>query len=637
MKLAPRLLPLVFVALVAMVSTAAAQDLPWDESSEFMGSGACAMCHSSDGAANTENGQDISMPTLWRSTMMANSAKDPLWRAKVSAEVDRFPELQGVIETTCTRCHAPMSNEQAMHDGHAGYSIAEMVNDPLALDGVSCTLCHQIEPDNLGTPESFSGGYELDDARQIYGSFTGPLTGPMLNHTGYTPVYSPHVNESELCATCHTLFTARVDNEGNVGGSFPEQTPYLEWKNSIFPDSGVECQSCHMPPAEGSVDIATMPPWHTTRRAPFARHEFVGSNELMLNILKDNATELGVTATAAQFDSTLARTRRMLETQTLVLGAEHELQGDTLAVDVSVENLAGHKLPTGLPLRRMWVHLKVTGVGGATVFESGAWDENGEIIGLDETFEPHHDVITSGDQIQIYEPVMGDVDGAVTYTLLRASHYLKDNRLPPMGFSTAHSAYDTTAIFGAAADDADFNRNGAVEGTGADLVHYRVPVNGSGPFRVDVEVRFQTLKPRAAADLNNHDTPEVHAFAAMYEEADRTPTLLGALSLDVGAASPVEQGALPSPLRLNQNVPNPFNPATVISFEIDEDSPVRLDIYDMAGERVRRLLDGALGAGRHAVTWDGKDQGGTALASGIYLYRIESGGFEDVRRMTLLR
>jgi hypothetical protein len=628
---------LVFILFILGAGQAQAQNLPWDASSEFLGSGACAQCHASDGAANAENGVDISPPTLWRSTMMANSAKDPLWRAKVSAEVDRFPQLQGVIETTCTRCHAPMGNEQARHDGQDSYSIAEMVNDPLALDGVSCTLCHQVEPGNLGTPQSYSGGYQLDATHQIYGPFTAPLSGPMVQHTGFTPVYGAHVTESELCATCHTLFTAHVDNDGNVGGSFPEQTPYLEWKNSYFPESGVQCQSCHMPPAEGAVDISTMPPWHTTRRAPYARHEFVGANELMLNILKDNATELGVTATAAQFDSTLARTRRMLETQTVSLSAEPTLLADTLAVDVTVENLAGHKLPTGIPLRRMWVHLKVTRPDGEAVFESGAWDEGGEIIGLDATYEPHHDVITSGDQIQIYEPVMGDVDEAVTYTLLRASHYLKDNRIPPMGFTTAHSAYDSTGIFGAAVDDADFNHYGALEGTGADRIHYRIPVTGEGPFQVEVEVLYQTLKPRAAADLLSHDTAEVAVFAGMYEAADRSPALIAAVSLDVGAASPVDNGGLPAPLRLNQNVPNPFNPATVISFEVESERPVRLDIYDVSGQLVRRLVDETLGAGPHAVTWDGKDQSGTAMASGVYFYKLQSGQVQDTRRMTLLR
>lgn len=628
---------LVALCLAGLAFPAVAQDLPWDETSQFTGSGNCASCHNSDGSANTENGVDISNPTLWRSTMMANAARDPLWRAKVSAEVNDLPQFKEVIETTCTRCHAPMGHQQALHDGAISYSIAEMEADPLALDGVSCTLCHQVEPDNFGLPQSYSGHFELDETRQIYGPFPDPLTGPMINHSQFTPVYGAHMTESELCATCHTLFTAHVDESGGLSGSFPEQTPYLEWKNSIFGNGGVECQSCHMPMAETAQDLSTMPPWHTTLREPYAKHEFTGANELMLNILKDNRTTLGVTATEAQFDSTLARTREMLANQTVGLSAMTALDADTLSVDLLVENYCGHKLPTGIPLRRMWIHLKVTSSTGAIVFESGAWDENGEILGLDSGYEPHHNLITEGDQIQIYEPVMGDVHGDVTFSLLRAAQYLKDNRLPPMGFNSSHTAYDSTAIYGVALQDEDFNRDSGTEGRGADTVHYRIPVSSSGPFQVEVAAYYQTMTPRFFADLAAHDTPEVQLFAPMYEATDKTPALLGSLILDVAGASPVETEGLPQPLRLNQNVPNPFNPKTVISYETRSDEMVHLSIHDVSGKLVKRLVSAVQESGVHRVHWDGTDDGGEAVSSGVYIYRIEAGGRSLSRTMSLVR
>jgi mono/diheme cytochrome c family protein len=614
-----------------------AQDLPLNTSSEFSGSGNCATCHTSDGVSNTENGVDISNPTLWRSTMMANSAKDPLWRAKVSAEVAELPQYQEAIEATCTRCHAPLGREQAMHDGAGSYSIAEMAADPLALDGVSCTLCHQMEPDNFGLPESYSGNFGLDDEHQIYGPFTAPLTGPMQSHTGFTPVYGAHVTESELCATCHTLFTASVDEEGELSGSFPEQTPYLEWKNSTFNESGVSCQACHMPMADTAQDISTMPPWHTALRAPFAKHEFAGANAFMLNILKDNSEALGVTATSAQFDSTLARTQDMLANQTLGLLATYELSADTLAVDLRVENHCGHKLPTGIPLRRLWIRLQVTDQDGITVFDSGRWDEQGEVVGLDAGYEPHHDLITRPDQVQIYEPVMGDVYGNPTFTLLRANRFLKDNRLPPMGFNSSHSAYDSTAIYGLALEDPDFNRDQDVEGNGADQIHYRIPVMGTGPFTVTASAHYQTITPRFQADLESYDTPEVQHFAGMYAAADKTPSLLGRLEFTAGSMSAVPEDGLPSPLRLNQNVPNPFNPATVISYELRTAGPVQVTIHDVSGRLVRRLFSGQLAAGMHHVNWNGTDDRGGAVASGIYLYRVQSGAWQESRAMSLVR
>ncbi len=81
------------------------------ETSDFSGSGICAFCHSflKDSANN-----DVSIDTHWRSTMMANSAKDPLWQAKISSEVDRNPGLQSVIEDKCSRCHMGMARYQAI-------------------------------------------------------------------------------------------------------------------------------------------------------------------------------------------------------------------------------------------------------------------------------------------------------------------------------------------------------------------------------------------------------------------------------------------------------------------------------------------------------------------------------------------
>ncbi len=86
-----------------------------------------------------------------------------------------------------------------------------------------------------------------------------------------------------------------------------------------------------------------------------------------------------------------------------------------------------------------------------------------------------------------------------------------------------------------------------------------------------------------------------------------------------------------------QNAPNPFNPSTEIAFTTAADGPVRLEVCDVRGRRVRVLADEVRGAGAHAVTWDGKDDGGRNQPSGVYLARLRAG--DDVRevRMTLVR
>ena len=116
-----------------------------------------------------------------------------------------------------------------------------------------------------------------------------------------------------------------------------------------------------------------------------------------------------------------------------------EATASTLQMDVSVENLTGHKFPTAYPSRRAWLHVVVRDRGGRTVFESGALNADGSIQGNDNDenaarFEPHYREIKSSDEVQIYEPILKDADGHVTTGLSNAVGYLKDNRLLPRAF-----------------------------------------------------------------------------------------------------------------------------------------------------------------------------------------------------------
>ena len=154
--------------------------LPDTLNSLFTGSGKCAGCHSSDPnsfasipgqvypAIPMPNAWDVNPTDQWRSSLMANSAKDPFWRAKVAHEVAVNPGHQVEIEDKCTSCHAPLGHFAAKHDGIAHYSMEMLLSDSLALDGVSCVACHQLSRDSSGF--SFSGQLYFDSA-VIYGPY----------------------------------------------------------------------------------------------------------------------------------------------------------------------------------------------------------------------------------------------------------------------------------------------------------------------------------------------------------------------------------------------------------------------------------------------------------------------------------
>ncbi len=95
--------------------------------------------------------------------------------------------------------------------------------------------------------------------------------------------------------------------------------------------------------------------------------------------------------------------------------------------------------------------------------------------------------------------------------------------------------------------------------------------------------------------------------------------------------------APPARTQLFQNAPNPFNPATVIGFSLAQRGPVTIEIFSVAGRRVRTLTDRIYDAGVHQVRWDGTDDQGHALASGAYFYRLRAPGTDDSKKLILLR
>ncbi|MFC1837679.1 hypothetical protein ACFLYW_03260 [Thermodesulfobacteriota bacterium] len=513
------------------------------ETENFIGSGNCAFCHTEllDSAGN-----DMSISGHWQSTMMANAAKDPLWLAKVSSEVKRNPALKEVIEEKCATCHMPMAWTQAYKQGDERLVLGNGLLNPghdlnkAAMDGVSCSLCHQVRDENLGQKESFSGKFIIDTGkkapeREIFGPYKDPVEKIMRQSVGFTPKYGPQTNDSALCATCHTLYTPFVDAQGNVAGEFPEQTPFLEWKYSDFgvnsnrrydigenPGQGKICQECHMPHSDaGPVRIAEWTPKGTGFKDHFSQHHFVGGNVFMLNIMQDNISSLQLTAPSDRIEDTRERTMLQLQSETAGLElTELMSRGNEITAELQVNNKVGHKFPSGIPTRRSWIHFLVEDASGQMVFESGKPLADGRIAGNDAdddimSYEPHYDVITQPGQVQIYEGVMLNTDNAVTYTLLRAAKYAKDNRLLPIGFDKNAVPQDI-AVFGAALTDEDFTG-------GSDQVTYRIDTSGyRGPYTITARLLFTAVSYPFVKDLaKDEDLPEVRRFMAMYRRADK--------------------------------------------------------------------------------------------------------------------
>ncbi len=97
------------------------------------------------------------------------------------------------------------------------------------------------------------------------------------------------------------------------------------------------------------------------------------------------------------------------------------------------------------------------------------------------------------------------------------------------------------------------------------------------------------------------------------------------------------QLGLPREFELSPNYPNPFNPETNIRFALPNTAEVKLEIYNLLGQRVRLLVSGLYNSGVHTARWDGKDDAGRSLGSGVYFYRIEAGQFNKTQRMVMMK
>lgn len=286
--------------------------------------------------------------------------------------------------------------------------------------------------------------------------------------------------------------------------------------------------------------ISTMPAF-VSDRSPYTQHTLVGGNAHLLEILRDYRTQLGISGstTVQGFDDQIALTQNFLGGAASVAVSTPAVDGSNLNFDITVTNNAGHKIPSAYPSRRTWLHVTVKDNGGNIIFESGKPDDLRGYISTDEArlkadcmsknkldgfdsslcYEPHRDVINDPSQVAIYETVLGDINGNITHTLLQGAQYLKDNRIPPVGFTNSKATtIEIQTVPAGVAGDNDFNCVSTAEGCGKDTVHYQANIEGqTGPYTVEARLLYQATQP-AFVDGMHADADRVNRFKVMYDD-----------------------------------------------------------------------------------------------------------------------
>ena len=518
-----RLIPtLLAVAVGVLVPWRALHGGENEQQIAFHTSARCMACHNQ---LVTPKGQDVSIGIDWRSSVMANSSRDPYWQASIRRETIDHALVTRDVQDECSVCHMPITRYEAKSRGEKGEVFAFLPfpaknqQAARAEDGVTCSVCHQISKTNLGTRESFSGEFVINppvakDDHPEYGPFVITPGRQLIMQSstgGFRPTQAEHIRDAALCGSCHQLYTTARGEGGKAIGSLPEQMPYLEWLHSDYTGK-YTCQQCHMPEVPEETDISSV--WGTPR-AGLHQHVFVGDNFFMQSMLNRYRDELDVAALPQELTAAAQGTLEFLHTQAAKLELRKvEVAAGKLQADVYVENLTGHKLPTAFPSRRAWLHFLVTDRNGRTVFESGKINADGSIVGnendADKTkYEPHYREITNAEQVEIYEDILGDSEGRVTTGLLNGIKYLKDDRLLPHGFDK-QTAVPDVAVIGDALDDPNFVG-------GSDLVRYSVPLGAAeGPFHVEAELWYQPIGFRWAHNLEPYQAMEPQRFVSWY-------------------------------------------------------------------------------------------------------------------------
>lgn len=482
----------------------------------------CATCH-----GNYVAGLDYEPFDSWSGSMMANSARDPLFWAAVDIANQDIP---GAGEF-CIRCHSPrawLAGRSSVPDGSALLGYPDEPNNDF--EGIDCHFCHRMYEGPGGTGLIGNAQYFVDDGTP---SQEPPRRGP------YQQTFAPHPTaksdyhgSSEFCGVCHDLrnpLRELLDEAGvSTGREFPEQTTYTEWLQSDFATEGTTCQNCHMVPAEVTPAFACNsfnPPRPFTDPnddAPVFRHDLVGANTFVPRILKGEfGTALG---RGAAYDATIARAIQALQQHSATVEVEvapEIVAGDSLQFSVRVTNLTGHKLPTGYPEgRRMWLEVTARDALGAPFFVSGGYDDESAILS--------HDA-----QLRIYESEHGVHGEGPGFHLVLNDRIFTDTRIPPRGFRPDLDTAPRGRVYEMLPDST--------------LAHWDdvtytipVPVGVQGPVSVSAKLRYQTASREYIEFLRDENVSGPDPKDRNYPNAPSRGEKIHQFWMEYGKSEPVD-------------------------------------------------------------------------------------------------
>ena len=593
------------------------------ESGTFMAPDQCDNCH---------GGYDLNVEPAytWRGSMMAHSMRDPLFEASMTI-ANQDAQFSGDL---CIRCHSPvgwLEGRSSPTDGSA------LTNDDR--EGVQCHFCHRLI-DPLSTipgdlaymntisnvpPQHGNGMYvvDSDDIRR------GPFD---VDQAPHETLNSDFYTSSELCASCHDVsnpvFTKAMDGtyQPNTLGTaapsfdtyemFPVERTYSEWKMSAYNSpEGIPsttfggnktnvstCLDCHMADVTGKGCNKSYAP----TRTDLPLHDLTGGNTFVPLLIKDMyPSEVDANA----IDAGIIRAQYMLQ-NAATMNLNVTVGQNSYDMDVEIINETGHKLPSGYPEgRRMWINVQAYDAADNLIYESGAYDPTTGILETNDT--------------KIYEAKLGmsqdvaDIANANetgSYTAGESFHFalnnmvIKDNRIPPRGFTNANFEAVQAAPVGYTYADGAFS----------DTTSYTLPED---TYRIEVRLLYQTVSKdyiEFLRDNNVTNTKGQDLYNLWSTHGKSSPVVMQETEFFTSSLGIANSELLQNTIKV---YPNPSMDRVYIQLENNLDKNLKVDLYTLNGVKIRSIYNGGIQSNKQIIGFETSN-----LSSGTYIVKFNIDG-----------